>query len=90
MPNDPVVLILRGNAHDAKGNKQIWIMDANGSNRVQITNDFNNEYPVWHPSGKKLVFVSDRADNNDIWMVELDGALADEARREMRAARARQ
>jgi hypothetical protein len=61
-------------AKDAKGNHQIWVMDANGGNRVQITNDFNNTYPVWHPSGKRLVFVSDRADNNDIWMVELDGA----------------
>jgi hypothetical protein len=62
-------------ARDGKGNKQIWIMDANGGNRVQITNEpFDSFYPVWHPSGKRLVFVSNRADNNDIWMVELDGA----------------
>jgi TolB protein len=61
-------------ARDASGNHQIWIMDTSGGNRVQITNEFNNMMPTWHPSGKRMVFVSNRADNNDIWMVELDGA----------------
>ena len=65
---------------DFNGVKQIWVMDTNGGNRVQITNEFcagctGNEQPVWHPSGQRLVFVSDtKSQNRDIWMVELDGA----------------
>ncbi len=55
-------------------------MDTNGGNRVQITNEFcrgcnGNQQPVWHPQGKRVIFVSDtKSQNNDIWMVELDGA----------------
>lgn len=59
---------------DANGNAQIWVMDANGGNRIQLTNEFNNELPTWHPGGKKLVFVSDRSGNADVWLVETDGA----------------
>jgi len=53
---------------------QIWVMDVNGGNRIQLTNDDDNHAPAWDPSGKRLAFVSDRSGNNDIWMVELDGA----------------
>lgn len=59
---------------DANGRYQIWVMDVNGGNRIQITNEFNNKIPTWHPGGKKLVFVSDRGQNDDIWMVEVEGA----------------
>jgi WD40-like Beta Propeller Repeat len=67
---------------DFNGVKQIWVMDTNGGNRVQITNEacprFNctgNQTPIWHPQGNRLVFVSDtKSENHDIWMVELDGA----------------
>ncbi|HTR49421.1 MAG TPA: hypothetical protein VMJ10_01865 [Kofleriaceae bacterium] len=59
---------------DGKGDNQIWIMDANGGNRIQITNEYKNIEPAWHPSGKRLVFTSTRSGNADIWMVELEGA----------------
>ena len=59
---------------DATGNSQIWVMDTNGGNRVQLTNDFNNIYPTWHPGSRRMAFISDRAGNHDIWMIELDGA----------------
>lgn len=53
---------------------QIWVMDTNGGNRVELTNDNDNHFPAWDPTGKRLAFVSDRSGNNDIWMAELDGA----------------
>ncbi len=59
---------------DANGNSQIWVMDASGGNRIQLTTEFNNELPTWHPGGKKLVFVSNRSGNADVWMVETEGA----------------
>ena len=59
---------------DANGFYQLWVMDTSGGGRIQITNENNNKLPAWHPNGKKLFFVSDRAGNDDIWMVEVEGA----------------
>jgi Tol biopolymer transport system component len=59
---------------DSLGFSQVWYMDANGGNRVQLTNEYNNLYPTWSPNSKRLAFISDRAGNDDIWMIELDGA----------------
>ncbi len=68
---------------DFLGVKQIWIMDANGGNRVQITNEActegqaceGSQSPVWHPQGNRLIFVSDtKSGNNDLWMAETEGA----------------
>ena len=61
-------------ARGKEGWRQIWIMDINGGNRIQLTNEFDNYTPVWHPSGKRIVFVSTRADNPDIWMADLESA----------------
>jgi hypothetical protein len=63
---------------DVYGAFQIWIMDVNGGNRIQITNENNNTMPTWHPNGKKLVFVSNRSGNEDIWMVEVEGVRMDQ------------
>jgi Tol biopolymer transport system component len=53
----------------------IWVMDTSGSNKIQLTNDHaDNDFPVWHPSGTRLVFVSERSGNMDLWDVEIDGA----------------
>ena len=53
----------------------IWVMNRDGSNKIQITNDHaDNDFPVWHTSGNRLVFVSERSGNMDLWDVEVDGA----------------
>ncbi len=53
----------------------IWVMNKDGSNKIQITNDHaDNDFPVWHTSGNRLVFVSERSGNMDLWDVEIDGA----------------
>ncbi|RMH39043.1 MAG: hypothetical protein D6689_17795 [Deltaproteobacteria bacterium] len=59
---------------DSAGDKQIWIMDADGGNRVQLTDQYRNIEPAWHPSGQRIVFVSDRSGNWDIWELELGSA----------------
>jgi len=58
---------------DDTGALQLWVMDARGRHRRQLTREGGNSEPVWHPGGEKLVFVSDRAGNPDLWMIELDG-----------------
>ena len=70
-------------------NKQIWIMNSDGSNPQQLTdNDMWNEEPVWSPDGTRIAFhartiVYDRdegkfksLDDSEIYVVSLaDGAV---------------
>ncbi|MEE8270575.1 MAG: hypothetical protein V3R98_02420, partial [Alphaproteobacteria bacterium] len=40
------------------GDFDIWIMDSNGSNKVQITNVQGDEgKPVWSPDSQTIAFV---------------------------------
>jgi hypothetical protein len=59
---------------DSTGDRQIWTMDADGGNRVQLTSQYDNQQPEWHPDGKRIVFISNRSENYDIWELELGSA----------------
>jgi TolB protein len=57
---------------------EIYIMDADGSNNRQITdNGAANFGPFWHPSGEKILFASNMDDPTgrefDIYMINVDG-----------------
>jgi Tol biopolymer transport system component len=69
------------------GNGQdLWVMDADGSNPVNLTTvpDYNTNYwhPTWSPDGSKLAFTKSSrtlngetwVDQNDIWMSNADGS----------------
>ncbi|WP_419165709.1 TolB family protein [Candidatus Palauibacter sp.] len=56
----------------------IYVMDADGSNRVRLTdNGAANFAPFFHPSGEKVIFASNLHDpdsrNFDLFMIDLDG-----------------
>lgn len=55
----------------------IWIMDADGSNLVQITDAKKGfaSYPRWSPKGDKLVFQLSKKDKRDadIYTIDVDG-----------------
>lgn len=62
-------------------NLQIWMMDADGSNKVQIThNAAANFAPSFFPDGKRIIFASNMADTSrvpmdfDLYSVRLDGS----------------
>ena len=60
------------------GQLDIFVMDADGSNVKQLTdNGAANFCPFFHPSGEKLIFASNMGDprgrNFDLYMVGLDG-----------------
>ena len=60
------------------GELDIWVMDADGSNKRQVTDlPGANFAPYWHPSGEKLIFSSNHLDPDgrefDIFMINLDG-----------------
>ena len=55
----------------------IWIMNADGSNRRQLTsNARHNTNPVVSPDGQLIVFSSSRGGNRQIWRMGIDGANA--------------
>ncbi len=56
----------------------LFVMDADGSNSVQIThNQAANFCPFFHPGGKKIIFASNAGDpkgrNFDLYLINLDG-----------------
>jgi Tol biopolymer transport system component len=62
----------------APGELELFVMDADGSNSVQITrNKAANFCPFFHPAGKKIIFASNLGDpkgrNFDLYLVNLDG-----------------
>ncbi len=61
------------------GNFELWVMDADGSHKRQIThNGAANFAPFWHPDGKRIIFASNMADpknprNFDLYLINADG-----------------
>ncbi|MFB3910214.1 MAG: hypothetical protein ACE15D_17640 [Candidatus Eisenbacteria bacterium] len=60
------------------GKLDLWVMDADGSNKVRLTdNDAANFCPFFHPSGEKIIFTSNLEDphgrNFDIYLIGVDG-----------------
>ncbi len=58
---------------------EIWIMDADGSNKQQITELGVAAFgPFFHPSGEKIIFSSNHGDPSgrefELFMVDVDGA----------------
>lgn len=62
-------------AASTSGNSDIWVMNADGSNRVQLTNDPADDYlPIATPDGRTIVFVSEREDGRTLWRMNADGS----------------
>lgn len=61
------------------GNLELWVMDADGSHKRQVTsNGAANFAPFWLPDGKRIIFSSNMADPKsgqafDLYMINEDG-----------------
>jgi Tol biopolymer transport system component len=57
------------------GDRDIWLMDANGANLFNLSNDPNGDSnPSWEPpNGGRLAFVSDRTGNWELYIINADG-----------------
>lgn len=60
------------------GELDIWVMDADGSNKRQVTDlGGANFAPYWHPDGDRILFSSNHHDPQgrdfEIYMINLDG-----------------
>lgn len=58
----------------AGGNTDIWIMDADGLNRSQLTTAPGaDSWPSVTPDGRVIVFTSERDGGRALWRMEIDG-----------------
>jgi hypothetical protein len=54
-------------------NEDIYVMNADGSNAIRLTNDPNSDFnPAWSPDGSRIAFVSNRV-NYGIYVMNVDG-----------------
>ena len=56
------------------GNPEIYVMDDDGGNQQNLTNNPDKDYlPSWSPDGKRIAFVSLREGNREIYVMDADG-----------------
>ncbi|HKG22011.1 MAG TPA: winged helix-turn-helix domain-containing protein, partial [Blastocatellia bacterium] len=56
------------------GNPDIWIMDADGSNKKQLTTDPGEDFdPQVSYDGRQIVFISNRTGSFHLWRMNSDG-----------------
>ena len=61
----------------AGGNLDLWIVDADGHNQKQLTDDVHSERaPSVSPDGRHVVFDSARSGTLQIWRIDIDGSNA--------------
>jgi Tol biopolymer transport system component/DNA-binding winged helix-turn-helix (wHTH) protein len=50
----------------------VWVMDADGGNAMQITSDEAGDFkPTWFPDGKRIAYLSSRGNTSGIWAVDI-------------------
>ena len=62
-------------ASSRDGDFEIFVMDADGANQQQLTNNFfPDKFPSWSPDGTQIIFNSDRGGGDEIFVMDADGA----------------
>ena len=61
-------------ACEVNGNLEIFTMNADGSDKIRLTNDAaNDRLPVFSPDGNHLAFTSDRTGKDEIFIMSSNG-----------------
>ena len=61
-------------ASNMSGNWEIYLIDSDGKNPINLTNNpAADYYPAWSPDGKKIAFSSMRDGDLDIYVMDVDG-----------------
>jgi uncharacterized protein (TIGR03437 family) len=57
------------------GNREIYVMNADGSGKINLTNNAaDDEAPLWSPDGSRILFLSNRDGDDDIYVMNADGS----------------
>jgi Tol biopolymer transport system component len=57
------------------GGSNIWVLDIARGNNIKVTfNAGGNDFPVWSPDGKSILFASNRAGHMDLYLKGADGS----------------
>lgn len=65
------------NLEKGKSNSDLWIMDADGKNKLQLTKNPTADYhPRWHKNGKDILFISTRENGAQAWVINANGGEA--------------
>ena len=61
---------------DAPGNSDIYVMNADGSGKRNLTRDrANDDYPTWSPDGRRIAFLHGRGrGRGQLYVVNADGS----------------
>ena len=78
-PNGRKIAWAHAEQFDADGNaldEQIWVMNANGSDKHPLTTDSRpkDQVPDWSPDGSKIAFASGGFGDGQIWVINADGS----------------
>ena len=78
-PDGQRILFIHGEQFDADGNpldEQVWVMDANGSHKQQLTfdNRVKDQVPDWSPDGSKIAYQSGGFGDGQIWVMNDNGS----------------
>jgi TolB protein len=56
------------------GPRELWIVDADGSNATKLAQADNISQPSWSPDGSQLTFAADTQEGSAVHIVDLDGS----------------
>ncbi len=57
------------------GNWDIWKMDADGSDLVQLTTvSFEDRFPGWSPGAERITYANWNGTDYDVWVMDADGS----------------
>src|SRR5207247_1584825 len=78
-PDGQRIRFTHGEQFDADGNpldEQVWVMDANGSHKQQLTfdNRVKDQVPDWSPDGSKIAYQSGGFGDGQIWVMNANGS----------------
>jgi Tol biopolymer transport system component len=60
---------------DRHGNEEIYLMNADGSNQIRLTNDPGvDAFPVFSPDGRTIAFISNRSGSSRIYTMRWNGS----------------